>query len=137
MMNIGSNKICDNGNTARSGIPLKESTGSRIMGDTSVKNGLRSQFYSFSYLLSSAYCAFLILFYVFFPLMLPTIEQSGQFAALVSVLVEMVFYLIPLILVSLAAGRLLLMVIIMSGVAVDLFQVWLERRKAEKSDQAQ
>lgn len=118
---------------ARDGVSFKETFQQRIVGDTPIKNTLRPIFYSFSYLLLSAYSAFLILFHLFYPLMLPTIEQSGQYAALVGALVEIAFYLIPLILVSLAAGRFLLMVIIMGGMAVNLFQVWFEHRKAEKS----
>ncbi|MEY0599558.1 hypothetical protein AB7340_17790 [Providencia alcalifaciens] len=122
--------------TVRDGVSFKETFQQRIVGDTPIKNTLRPIFYSFSYLLLSAYAAFLILFHLFYPLMLPTIEQSGQYAALVGALVEIAFYLIPLILVSLASGRFLLMVIIMGAMAVNLFQVWFEHRKAEKSHKA-
>lgn len=119
-----------NANTAKSGVSFNDAVQQRIVGDTPIKNTLRPHFYSFSYLILSAYSAFLILFHLFYPLMLKTVEQSGQYA----VLVEALVYLIPLVLVSLAAGRLLLMVIIMGGIAVNLFQVWFERRKEEKTD---
>lgn len=123
-----------NANTAKNGVSFNDAVQQRIVGDTPIKNTLRPHFYSFSYLILSAYSAFLILFHLFYPLMLKTIELSGQYAALVEAVVEMIFYLIPLVLVSLAAGRLLLMVIIMGGIAVNLFQVWFERRKEEKTD---
>lgn len=133
-MKKGSNNVNGGENTVADGVSFNDSVQQRIVGDTPIKNTLRPHFYSFSYLILSAYSAFLILFHLFYPLMLKTIEQSGQYAALVEALVEMVFYLIPLVLVSLAAGRLLLMVIIMGGIAVNLFQVWFERRKEEKAD---
>lgn len=120
-------------NVVRGGVSFSEALKDKVTADTPYKKALRPIFYSFSYLLLSAYSAFLILFHLFYPLMLPTIEQSGQYAALVGALVEIAFYLIPLILVSLSAGRFLLMVIIMGGMVVNLFQVWFEHRKAEKS----
>ncbi|WP_265494750.1 hypothetical protein [Providencia heimbachae] len=133
MMKKYSGKMNYDVNTVRGGVSFNDAVQQRIVGDTPIKNALRPHFYSFSYLLLSAYSAFLILFHLFYPLMIPTIEQSGQYAVLVGALVEIAFYLIPLILVSLASGRLLLMVIIMGGMTVNLFQVWFERRKAEKS----
>lgn len=131
-----SDEMSIDANAVRDDVSFKAAFQQRIVGDTPIKNTLRPIFYSFSYLLLSAYSAFLILFHLFLPLMLPTIEQSGQYAALVGALVEIAFYLIPIILVSLASGRFLLMVIIMGGMAVNLFQVWFEHRKAEKSHKA-
>lgn len=127
-----SEKMRFEANTVRSGVPFSEAVHQRIIGDTPIKNTLRPHFYSFATLLISAYVSWVLLNTFFTPWILKIASQTSGVESLMGVLMSQYAYLIPLTLLSLAAGRLLLMVCIYGGIALNAAEVWLRIRKTRK-----
>lgn len=127
-----SEKMRFEANTVRSGVPFSEAVHQSIIGDTPIKNTLRPHFYSFATLLISAYVSWVLLNTFFTPWILKIASQMSGTESLMGTLMSQFAYLIPLTLLSLAAGRLLLMVSIYGGIFLNATEVWLRIRKTRK-----
>lgn len=99
-----SEKMNFDANTVRSGVSFSEAVQQRIVGDTPIKNTLRPHFYSFATLLISAYVSWVLLNAFFTPWILKIASQTSGIESLMGVLMSQYTYLIPLTLLSLAAG---------------------------------
>lgn len=128
-----SEKMSFDANTVRSGVSFSEEVQQRIVGDTPIKNTLRPHFYSFTSLLLSAYVSWVLLNTFFTPWVVKIASQMSEAESLMGTLMSQFAYLIPLTLLSLAAGRLLLMICIYGGIASNAAEVWLKIRKTRKS----
>lgn len=100
-----SEKIRFEANTVRSDLPFSEAVHQSIVGDTPIKNTLRPHFYSFATLLISAYVSWVLLNTFFTPWILKIVSQMSGTESLMGTLISQFAYLIPLTLLSLAAGR--------------------------------
>lgn len=127
-----SEKMNLDANTVRSGVSFSEVLKDKVTTDTPYKKALRPHFYSFASLLLSAYVSWVLLNTFFTPWILKIASQMSGIESLMGVLMSQYAYLIPLTLLSLAAGRLLLMVCIYGGIALNAAEVWLRIRKTRK-----
>lgn len=128
-----SDKMNYDANTVRGGVSFNDAVQQRIVGDTPIKNTLRPHFYSFASLLISAYVSWVLLNTLFTPWVLKIASQMSGTESLMGALMSQYAYLIPLTLLSLALGRLLLMVCIYGGIFLNATEVWLSRRKTRKN----
>ncbi|ENN6351743.1 hypothetical protein AB9W99_003922 [Providencia rettgeri] len=128
-----SEKMNYGANTVRGGVSFKDAVQQGIVGNTPIKNTLRPHFYSFASLLLSAYVSWVLLNAFFTPWILKIASQMSETESLMGALMSQFAYLIPLTLISLAAGRLLLMACIYGGIALNAAEVWLRMRKAQKN----
>lgn len=123
-MNYGANAV-------RGGVSFSEALKDKVTADTPYKKALRPHFYSFASLLLSAYVSWALLNAFFTPWILKIASQMSGTESLLGALMSQFAYLIPLTLISLAAGRLLLMVCIYGGILLNIGEVWIKRRKAK------
>jgi len=117
--------------TVRDGVLFSEALKDKVTADTPYKKALRPHFYSFASLLLSAYVSWVLLNAFFTPWILKIVSQMSGTESLMGTLMSQFAYLIPLTLISLAAGRLLLMVCIYGGIALNAVDVWIKRCKAK------
>lgn len=127
-----SEKMNLDANTVRSGVSFSEALKDKVTADTPYKKALRPHFYSFASLLLSAYVSWVLLNTFFTPWILKIVSQMSGTESLMGTLMSQFAYLIPLTLLSLAGGRLLLMVCIYGGIAFNAAEVWLRIRKTRK-----
>lgn len=128
-----SEKMSFDANTVRGGVSFSEALKDKVTADTPYKKALRPHFYSFASLLLSAYVSWALLNVFFTPWILNIASQMSGTESLMGSLMSQFAYLIPLTLISLAAGRLLLMACIYGGIALNAAEVWLRMRKAQKN----
>lgn len=117
--------------SVRDGVSFSDALKEKVTTDTPYKKALRPHFYSFASLLLSAYVSWVLLNAFFTPWVLKIASQMSGVESLMGTLMSQFAYLIPLTLLSLAAGRLLLMVCIYGGIALNAVDVWMKRRKAK------
>lgn len=127
-----SEKMNLDANTVRSGVSFSEVLKDKVTTDTPYKKALRPHFYSFASLLLSAYVSWVLLNTFFAPWILKIASQMSGTESLMGTLMSQFSYLIPLTLLSLALGRLLLMVCIYGGIFLNATEVWLRIRKTRK-----
>lgn len=132
MMKKSSDKMSFDTSVVRGGMSFSEALKDKVTADTPYKKALRPHFYSFASLLLSAYVSWVLLNTFFTPWILKIASQTSGVESLMGVLMSQYAYLIPLTLLSLAAGRLLLMVCIYGGIALNAAEVWLRIRKTRK-----
>lgn len=120
-------------NAVRAGVSFNDAVQQGIVGDKPIKNALRPHFYSFAALLLSAYVSWVLLNTFFTPWILKIASKMSGTESLLGVLMSQFAYLIPITLLSLAAGRLLLMACIYGGIALNVGEVWLKMRKTKSN----
>lgn len=132
MMKKSSDKMSFDTSVVRGGMSFSEALKDKVTADTPYKKALRPHFYSFASLLLSAYVSWVLLNTFFTPWILKIASQTSGIESLMGVLMSQYAYLIPLTLLSLAAGRLLLMACIYGGIFLNATEVWLKIRKTRK-----